>query len=189
MAQLVAHLHGMQGVRGSSPLSSTEWPVGRAEKPGSSKEGPGFFAVRVGMPCRVWLSVEGPGGASASVAWVPRTPDTHMCRKDMDPGPGRAYRTTDVLRGFSRALHGEIVSGRSSHHGQGDMPLFYAGGGPSSGPRNATRKHHVNGFPRPSHLPRFPPDDRSRERRSTAGGPPERPVPGRRGSERPGLAP
>ena len=24
MAQLVAHLHGMQGVRGSNPLSSTE---------------------------------------------------------------------------------------------------------------------------------------------------------------------
>ena len=24
VAQLVAHLHGMQGVRGSSPLSSTE---------------------------------------------------------------------------------------------------------------------------------------------------------------------
>ena len=43
MAQLVAHLHGMQGVRGSSPLSSTEWPVARAEKPGSLKEGPGFL--------------------------------------------------------------------------------------------------------------------------------------------------
>ena len=25
MAQLVAHLHGMQGVRGSSPLSSTKY--------------------------------------------------------------------------------------------------------------------------------------------------------------------
>ena len=25
IAQLVAHLHGMQGVRGSSPLSSTSW--------------------------------------------------------------------------------------------------------------------------------------------------------------------
>ena len=34
MAQLVAHLHGMQGVRGSSPLSSTKFssrsrPTGR----------------------------------------------------------------------------------------------------------------------------------------------------------------
>jgi hypothetical protein len=27
VAQLVAHLHGMQGVRGSSPLSSTEKPL------------------------------------------------------------------------------------------------------------------------------------------------------------------
>ena len=26
VAQLVAHLHGMEGVRGSSPLSSTAWP-------------------------------------------------------------------------------------------------------------------------------------------------------------------
>jgi hypothetical protein len=25
VAQLVAHLHGMQGVRGSNPLSSTIW--------------------------------------------------------------------------------------------------------------------------------------------------------------------
>jgi hypothetical protein len=27
VAQLVAHLHGMQGVRGSSPLSSTKKPL------------------------------------------------------------------------------------------------------------------------------------------------------------------
>ena len=34
VAQLVAHLHGMQGVRGSSPLSSTpEWHSGRAGVP------------------------------------------------------------------------------------------------------------------------------------------------------------
>ena len=45
MAQLVAHLHGMQGVRGSSPLSSTQTtgsrPLGRLPEfnpamPGSS---------------------------------------------------------------------------------------------------------------------------------------------------------
>ena len=39
MAQLVAHLHGMQGVRGSSPLSSTKpdyVSTKRATRPGGS---------------------------------------------------------------------------------------------------------------------------------------------------------
>ena len=34
VAQLVAHLHGMQGVRGSSPLSSTEFVETALEKAG-----------------------------------------------------------------------------------------------------------------------------------------------------------
>jgi hypothetical protein len=40
VAQLVAHLHGMQGVRGSSPLSSTE------EK-GITREGGSLFRLSV----------------------------------------------------------------------------------------------------------------------------------------------
>lgn len=108
------------------------------------ERGSGFFAVRVNLPCRVWLSVEGPGGASASVAWAPHTPDTHMCRKDMDPGPGRAYRTTDVFPGLSHARHGgNCVRAVVTSWARRYAPL-YAGGGPSSGPRNATREHHVN---------------------------------------------
>ena len=34
VAQLVAHLHGMQGVRGSSPLSSTQVHIAEAVRPG-----------------------------------------------------------------------------------------------------------------------------------------------------------
>lgn len=36
MAQLVAHLHGMQGVRGSSPLTSTNNEKARRRAPGLS---------------------------------------------------------------------------------------------------------------------------------------------------------
>ena len=38
MAQLVAHLHGMQGVRGSSPLRSTKTPDEREVLRGSFRE-------------------------------------------------------------------------------------------------------------------------------------------------------
>ena len=50
MAQLVAHLHGMQGVRGSSPLSSTE-----ARNP-LTGHGGGIFAFGAGAV----LDREGP---------------------------------------------------------------------------------------------------------------------------------
>ena len=38
VAQLVAHLHGMQGVRGSSPLSSTLRVVTSVHQSGTSRE-------------------------------------------------------------------------------------------------------------------------------------------------------
>lgn len=142
---------------------------------------PGGFVVPgvvVGRGSRRGLRVRGVDAPHAGYTYVPKRHGSgswacvshHRCI----PWP------------FSRSTRGNCVRAVVTSWARRYAPL-YAGGGPSSGPRNATREHHVNGFPRPSHLSRFPSDDRFRGRRSTAGGPPERPVPGRRGLSVPDL--
>ena len=53
VAQLVAHLHGMQGVRGSSPLSSTGVLRLKNAKGPSTLEGP--FCIDAWVPPRARL--------------------------------------------------------------------------------------------------------------------------------------
>ena len=68
MAQLVAHLHGMQGVRGSSPLRSTNSPGFLAKSGAFSLEVPwplGRFSHRLDVhsdPQRITSDNEQPGG-------------------------------------------------------------------------------------------------------------------------------
>ena len=66
MAQLVAHLHGMQGVRGSNPLSSTHvmsQDIGKTPNP----QGSGFCCLGVhGEDVEVAMSmIPGFGGGFA----------------------------------------------------------------------------------------------------------------------------
>ena len=64
MAQLVAHLHGMQGVRGSSPLSST------IKGPAFLKEGRTLLLSPEGSFTNCPRGANCPGGRSKAPPWA-----------------------------------------------------------------------------------------------------------------------
>ena len=77
VAQLVAHLHGMEGVRGSSPLSSTDFCSGS-----SHDRSPRL------SPCLVlFVGVGLVSGASSGL------PATSPVSKKRSPGPGESIPT------------------------------------------------------------------------------------------------